>query len=392
MTNSMFETITNYFVPTSKESAQKYRIKIGVFQGWISVFVNSILFILKLVIGLMVGAVSVIADAVHTLSDVVSSGVVIWGFKQAEKPADVEHPYGHGRAEYIATLIIAILLCVAGIEFIQVAIDRIQNPERVKVEWWMVIILLVTIILKEITARYAEFLSSKIASGTLHADAWHHRTDALSSLLVVGAMIAGIYGYPTVDGWAGLGVALFLIYTGFEIAKTAVDDLIGKPPTGEEVESIRQIVMNVDGVLGVHDIAVHSYGHDKFVSVHVEIDANETTAVSHDISEEVEDQLENTLGVKPTVHMDPVHPRDPMVQDINSYLEETWLKDGRITDIHDIRVVKTENHNVILFGINVKVGMLQNQIVECCQSLEEDLKQKYSGFNINIKVSPLHRY
>lgn len=388
----MFEALTNLFVPNTKESAQKYRSKIGVFQGWISVFVNSILFFLKLMIGLMVGAVSVIADAVHTLSDVVSSTVVIWGFKQAEKPADVEHPYGHGRAEYIATLIIAILLVVAGIEFIQVAIDRIRNPELVSSEWWMVLALVATIILKEITARYAEFLSSKIASGTLHADAWHHRTDAISSILVVVAMIAGIYGYPAVDGWAGLGVALFLIYTGFEIARDAVDDLIGKPPTTEEVESIRQLVMNVDGVLGAHDITVHSYGHDKFVSVHVEIDANETTAVAHDISEEVEDQLENALGVEPTVHMDPVHPRDPMVQDINSYLEETWLKDGRITDIHDIRVVKTENHNVILFGINVKVGMLQNQIVECCQSLEEDLKQKFSGFDINIKVSPLHRY
>ena len=250
---TIFEAITNLFVPNTKESAQKYRSKIGVFQGWISVFVNSILFILKLVIGLMVGAVSVIADAVHTLSDVVSSTVVIWGFKQAKKPADVEHPYGHGRAEYIATLIIAILLCVAGIEFIQVAIDRIKKPERVNAEWWMVVVLAATIILKEITARYAEFLSSKIASGTLHADAWHHRTDAISSLLVVAAMIAGIHGYPAVDGWAGLGVALFLIYTGFEIARDAVDDLIGKPPTMEEVESIRQLVMNVDGVLGAHD-------------------------------------------------------------------------------------------------------------------------------------------
>ena len=198
----MFETLTNHFVPKTKESAQIYRTKIGVFQGWVSVFVNTILFILKITIGLMVGAVSVIADAVHTLSDVISSMVVIWGFKESEKPADVEHPYGHGRAEYIATLIIAILLCVAGIEIIEIAIDRIQNPVLVNAKWWMVIVLTGTIVLKEITARYAEFLSSMIASGTLHADAWHHRTDAISSLLVVAAMIAGIFGYPSVDGWA----------------------------------------------------------------------------------------------------------------------------------------------------------------------------------------------
>ncbi len=388
----MFEALTNRFIPNTKESAKMYRIKIGVFQGWISVLVNSILFILKLLIGIMVGAVSVIADAVHTLSDVVSSIVVIWGFKQAEKPADVEHPYGHGRAEYIATLIIAILLCVAGIEFIKASIDRIQNPEQMVAEWWMILILMVTIILKEITARYAEFLSSKIASGVLHADAWHHRIDAISSIMVVAAMIAGKYGYPVVDGWAGLGVALFLIFTGFEIAKDAVDDLIGKPPASEEVEVIRQIVMSVDGVLGAHDITIHSYGHDKFISVHVEIDADKSTAEAHDISEEVEYKLHGALGVEPTIHMDPVQPGNPLVQEIQSYLYQNWNGDERITDIHDIRVVQTENHKVILFGINVKVGMLQNQIVECCQSLEDDLFEIFPGFEIDIKVSPIHKY
>jgi cation diffusion facilitator family transporter len=388
----MFEGLTNRFIPNTKESAKIYRTKIGVFQGWISVLVNSILFILKLLIGIMVGAVSVIADAVHTLSDVVSSIVVIWGFKQAEKPADVEHPYGHGRAEYIATLIIAILLCVAGIEFIEASIDRIQNPEQVVAEWWMILILMVTIILKEITARYAEFLSSKIASGVLHADAWHHRIDAISSIMVVAAMIAGKYGYPVVDGWAGLGVALFLIFTGFEIAKDAVDDLIGKPPASEEVEVIRQIVMSVDGVLGAHDITIHSYGHDKFISVHVEIDADKSTAEAHDISEEVEYKLHGALGVEPTIHMDPVQPGNPLVQEIQSYLYQNWNGDERITDIHDIRVVQTENHKVILFGINVKVGMLQNQIVECCQSLEDDLFEIFPGFEIDIKVSPIHKY
>jgi cation diffusion facilitator family transporter len=388
----MFEALTNRFIPNTKESAKIYRTKIGVFQGWISVLVNSILFILKLVIGVMVGAVSVIADAVHTLSDVVSSIVVIWGFKQAEKPADVEHPYGHGRAEYIATLIIAILLCVAGIEFIKASIDRIQNPEQVVAEWWMILILMVTIILKEITARYAEFLSTKIASGTLHADAWHHRSDAISSMLVVGALIAGKYGYPSSDGWAGLGVALFLIYTGFEIAKDAVDDLIGKPPASEEVEVIRQIVMSVDGVLGAHDITIHSYGHDKFISVHVEIDADKSTAEAHDISEEVEYKLHGALGVEPTIHIDPVHPNDPLVQEVNKVLSLLCESDERITDIHDVRIVNTENHHVILFGINIQVGISQKEIISCTLNLENRLKEKFKDYEINIKVSPLHRF
>jgi cation diffusion facilitator family transporter len=289
-------------------------------------------------------------------------------------------------------LIIAVLLMVAGIEFIETSIDRIRHPEIFHSEWWMILVLSSTIILKEFTARFAEFLSTKIASGTLQADAWHHRTDAISSLLVVGALIAGKFGYPAVDGWAGLGVSLFLIYTGFEIAKDAVDDLIGKPPTSEEVEIIRQIVIEVEGVLGAHDITIHSYGHDKFISVHVEIDSEKTTAEAHDISEEVEDKLEQALGVEPTVHMDPVQPGNPLVQEIGLFLKQKWEADGRITDIHDIRVVETENHRIILFGINVKVGLSQKKIVACCQSMENDLKQKFLGFEIDIKVSPMHRF
>jgi cation diffusion facilitator family transporter len=390
----VFESLTNYFVPSTRESAQTYRNKIGVFQGWISVGINGLLFFVKIILGITIGAVSLIADALHTLSDVVTSSIVIWGFKQTEKPADVEHPYGHGRAEYIATLIIAILLCVAGIEIIEVSIDRIRNPvwDLNKVKWWMITLLVLTIVIKEFTARFADYLSSMVASGTLHADAWHHRSDALSSLLVVGALVAGKIGYVSIDGWAGLAVAGFLMYMGFEIAKDAVDDLIGKPPTTEEIETIRHIVMDVSGVLGAHDIIIHSYGQDKFVSVHVEVDAKETTATAHDISEEVEELLEKALGVEPTVHMDPVYPGNPLVIKVQAYLEQHWGDDSRITDIHDIRVVETDNHRVILFGINVRVGMSQSKIVECHKELETDLNEKFSGYDINIKVSPLHRY
>ena len=205
----LFEKITNTLVKLNDKNTRNYRSSIGKLQGWVSVFINGLLFILKLVMGLMVGSISLMADAIHTLSDVISSGIVIWGFNEAEKPPDKEHPYGHGRAEYIATLIIAILLCVTGIEFIKSSYDRIMNPEPIQPAWWMVIAIVLTIVLKEITARYATYLSEKIASGTLKADAWHHRTDAISSLLVVIAMVAGRYHYNAVDGWAGIALVRF---------------------------------------------------------------------------------------------------------------------------------------------------------------------------------------
>ena len=388
----MFEKITNKFVPEQRESSKTYRNQIGIFQGWVSTAVNSLLFIFKLFAGLITGAVSLIADAVHTLSDVVTSLIVIWGFNQSKKPADMGHPYGHGRAEYIATLIISVLLCVAGIEFIETAIDRIQNPILIISDWWMVAILGLTVIIKEITARYAQFLSSKIASGLLHADAWHHRTDAVSSILVLIALIAGNFGYPAVDGWAGLFVALILVYTGFDIARDSVDDLIGKPPDVAELDTIRDIALSVPGALGVHDISVHSYGLDKFVSIHAEINAKKTAAEAHDISEEIESKLGKAMGVEPTVHLDPVNPDDPMVKEVKYFLDEKNIDDDRISGVHDIRIVNTENHHVILFGMNVRLGLSQKQIIACKEELNRLLKEKFNGYEINIKVSSSHQF
>ena len=388
----MFEAITNKFVPEQRDSSKYYRNKIGIFQGWVSASVNLLLFLFKLFIGLITGAVSLIADAIHTLSDVITSLIVIWGFNQAKKPADVRHPYGHGRAEYIATLIISILLCVAGIEFIETAVDRIQNPILIKSDLWMVIVLGLTIIIKEITARYAKFLSSKIASGLLHADAWHHRTDAISSFLVMIALIAGNYGYPSIDGWVGLFVALILIYTGFDIARDSIDDLIGTPPDPSELENIREVVIGVPGSLGVHDISVHSYGNEKFVSVHAEINAKKTAAEAHDISEEIESRLKKTMGVEPTVHLDPVYPNNPMVKEIKHLLTKKYNNDDRITDFHDVRVVNTENHRVILFGINVSLGLNRKEIVLYQDELTNYLKENFNNYEINIKISQPHQF
>jgi len=388
----MFEKITNKFVPDQKESSKTYRNQIGIFQGWVSTAVNTLLFIFKLFVGIITGAVSLIADAVHTLSDVVTSLIVIWGFKQSKKPADTGHPYGHGRAEYIATLIISVLLCVAGIEFIETAIDRIKNPILIISDWWMIAILGLTVVIKEITARYAKFLSSKIASGLLHADAWHHRTDAVSSILVLIALIAGNFGYSSIDGWAGLFVALILIYTGFDIARDSVDDLIGKPPDVAELDTIRDIALSVPGALGVHDISVHSYGLDKFVSIHAEINAKKTAAEAHDISEEIESKLGKAMGVEPTVHLDPVNPDDPMVKEVKYFLDEKNIDDDRISGVHDIRIVNTENHHVILFGMNVRLGLSQKQIIACKEELNRLLKEKFNGYEINIKVSSSHQF
>jgi len=389
---AVFDYIIDKFVKNDGISARVYRSKVGKHQGWVSVFINGILFIIKILIGIVVGSVSLIADAIHTLSDVISSGVVVWGFNEAEKPADSEHPYGHGRVEYIATLIIAILLVVAGIEFIKSSIGRVASPTPISPSWWMIAIILSTVLLKEFTARYAEFLGHKISSGTLHADAWHHRTDAISSILVIIAMVAGKYGYNSVDGWAGIGVALFVIWTGFSVAKESIDDIIGAPPAEDEISDIKQVVSSIEGVLGVHDVTVHSYGHDKFVSVHVEFDERKSSAEAHDIAEDIERLLEKKLHVEPTIHLDPISIDNPMIQKVKSFLDDNWKNDGRIVGWHDVRIVDTDKHHVILFGFNTKKGMTKVENFKVCEELEKSISSQYKGFEVNIKASPIHRY
>ena len=390
--NVIFESITNRYIPKSRESTKIYRSRIGKFQGWISIIVNGLMFFLKLSIGLIIGSISVIADAFHTLTDVISSGIVIWGFNEAKKPADKDHPYGHGRAEYVATLVIAILLIVAGIEFIESSIERIVNPTIVEPQWWMIISIIITIFIKIIVALYAEFLSSKIASSTLHADAWHHQAYAISSFLVAFAMILGKYGYSQVDGWIGLIVAMFIMWSGFVIAKAAVDDLIGKPPTIEEINDIRQLSQNVEGVMGVHDIAVHSYGKDKFASIHIEIDADENQMEAHNISEKVEKILNRKLGVSPTVHVDPVSIKDPKTNEVKKYLKENYSDHEIITGFHDIRVVDTKRHHVILFGVDVKPNLSQSLIIQSCDVIEKQLQSIFPEFEVDISVSGSHNY
>ncbi|NQU27124.1 MAG: cation transporter [Candidatus Marinimicrobia bacterium] len=387
---SIFESITNKYIGVGTD--QKYRAKVGKFQGWVSVVINTLLFAVKLVLALISSSISLMADAIHTLSDVVSSTVVIWGFKEVEKPADAEHPYGHGRAEYIATLVIAILLAVVGIEFIQSSIKRILDPQLIAVNWWMISAIVATIVLKEMTARYAEFLSHRISSGTLQADAWHHRTDAISSVLVVIAMIAGQFGFHHLDGYAGVGVALIILWTAYEISRDAIDDLIGKPPADEELEAIRQAAMGIEGVLGTHDISVHSYGSDKFTSIHIEVDARQHTLKTHDIAEAVEEVINTDLQVNPTVHVDPVYTDHPLINEIKDFLQADLKNESVITSFHDVRIVDTTDHKVILFGMNLNPGATPRERKDRFKELKCKLEARFEGFRLIMKISPIHKY
>ncbi len=247
--------------------------------------------------GILINSIALIADGVHSLSDVSTSGVVIFGFRIAKKKTDKEHPYGHGRAEYIATLIIAVLLILVGIGFIQQSIERIINLETIQHGEYAIIISIIVIIsalLKELMARYSNAIAKRINSGVLKADAWHHRSDAISSIGVAIGILGARYGFPILDPIFGIIVSLITIYVGINLVRTASNFLIGKNPGQELINQIKEIAQKTDNVMGIHDVSIHDYGTTKILTIHAEVDSNLPLEKAHKIS----DNLGNNIHIK----------------------------------------------------------------------------------------------
>ncbi|NQU67785.1 MAG: cation transporter [Candidatus Marinimicrobia bacterium] len=365
------EFIIQKNVPIGEDATSiEHRSKIGNVQGWISVWGNAILFILKFVLGMFSGSIALLADAFHTLSDVITSGIVIFGFHIAKKPADKEHPFGHGRAETIATLTIALLLGFVGFEFLKTGIHRILNPSEIQANWYLVSAVVLTILVKEWMAKLAYHLGDIIDSDTLRADALHHRSDSLSSVLVVISLISVRFGYTLVDGLMAIGVAGFMLYSGYSIARNAIDDLLGSPVSNDTIEDIRQMAKSVDKVYNVHDIIVHRYGMHNFISMHIEVDEKLSAFNLHNIADKVEKIVAHKLTADVVTHVDPVIIEGETVENIRQIVQNEMKTYSVPGIIQDLRFVEDKEVESILFQVPVPVNFPDVVI------LEENIRQK----------------
>lgn len=368
------------------------RAKYGLFGGWFSIILNTVLFAIKLVIGILASSLALVADAFHSLSDTATSVVVIVGFQISKKPPDVEHPYGHGRAEYIATLIISVLLVVIGIEFIRSSVQQILEPGPVRVNVWILLAVVLTIVIKEGMGRVTSILGKIIDSDALQADSWHHRTDALSSVLVLFALVGGMFGLPALDGFGGLGVAALLIYTGYRIARNAIDTLLGKPPTPEMVEQIRSLARSVDHVVDAHDITVHSYGHHRYINLHVEVDEREDSMTLHDTAEQVEELLRHKLRAYALVHLDPISLESAEVERIRQTMGRLCREEENLLSYHELRLFQENDHHKAVMDVMLKQGLPDDAAREFLSHLKERLEPEFPGMEFQFRVTPIHRY
>lgn len=282
------------------------RARFGFLEAWVSIVGNVVLSAAKLFFALMIGSIALRADAFHTFADVLTSVAVIFSFSIARKPADSKHPYGHGRIEPLIALILAVFLIGAGLEFAHVSINRILSAPPISWSWGAVFVMVLSACTKEWMARFSMRLGDRIGSDALRADAWHHRSDAIASVLIILSLIGTRLGFSRIDAVFGLLVSLFIMYTGYDLAKSMISSLLGEAPSSDEVSAVLRAAMSVKGVHGIHGIEIHQYGPRKAISLHVEVPGNQPTIESHRIAEAVEESVSRSLNASTVVHVDTI--------------------------------------------------------------------------------------
>ncbi len=281
------------------------RARVGIIEGWVSMSGNLIIALVKVLCGLFTGSISLLADAMHTISDIATSAVVLIGFGVSKKEADDQHPFGHGRVEYLAGLIIALMLIGAGVSFILTAYDRLMAGVVMEPSLIAIFLVLFTIIFKEFLCHFSIAAAKKIDSDTLLADAMHHRTDSLTTLAVLIAITGAYFNMGYLDSIFGFGVAAYVIYTGIKIAHNSINRLMGAAPSDETHAQILDSILNTKGVLSAHNLHIHDYGAHKSITVHIEVDGNLSMHEAHDIAHRVENNLREKNSCHCVVHLDP---------------------------------------------------------------------------------------
>lgn len=326
------------------------RTSYGKLSGKVGIFCNIILFIGKFLIGTLSGSVAITADAVNNLSDAASSIVSLVGFKMAERPADEEHPYGHARYEYLSGLTVAVMIIIIGFELFKTGLDKVLNPSPVDFSVAAACVLIFSILIKLWMAFFNRSLGKKINSSTLEATAADSRNDVISTSAVLAAAVISNFFNIELDGFMGIAVALFILYSGAGLVKETLDPLLGKAPDPAFVDYIQKKILSYDGVLGTHDLMVHDYGPGRqFASVHVEMAAEADVLKSHDVIDNIERDFLANDNLNLIVHYDPIVTGDDKVNDMRCWLTEQVKTIDNGLSIHDLRIVPGTSHTNLVF-------------------------------------------
>ena len=374
----MTKLLLKIFIKNHKNTAdplirRKY-INLGSVVG---ILCNLILFAIKLIIGLLAGSVSIMADAFNNLTDIGSSVVTIIGFRLSIKPADKEHPFGHGRFEYMSAMLVAIIILLVGFELFKTSVEKIFTPSELKVEFYTIILLSISVIIKLWMFLFNKKLGKSINSSGLIATAQDSVNDSIATFAVlVSIIISKIFGI-NVDPFMGIAVALFILYSGVKTIKETLDPLLGMPPEKETIDAIATMVLANEKFVGIHDLIVHNYGPGRsFASLHVEVPSDADIVACHEDIDACEKEIHGTLGIEVVIHMDPIAINDENTIKTKEAVCNAIGKYNSKFSIHDFRMVNGEEQINLIFDvvvpndITLKDLEIKSKIQEICKELD----------------------
>lgn len=383
----MINFLCNIFIKNNEDILNPtVRKEYGALTGILGILNNVFLFLIKFFAGIITGAISITADAFNNLSDAGSSIITLIGFRMAEKPADSDHPYGHGRIEYISGLIIAIIIIIMGIELLKSSINKIINPTPVDFSILTVIILVVSILVKIWMTHYNKKLGKKLDSSAMLATAADSLNDSIATTSVLICLIIGHFTNINIDGYAGSAVALFVLFSGYQTAKETLQPLLGEAPNADFVKQIEDTVLSYDDIRGIHDLIVHDYGPGRvMVSLHAEIPCDMDIIKAHDIIDAAEESIKQNMGCDICIHMDPIVTKDRKSKRLKQLAIKTVKSVDNSLDIHDFRVSDTDDNLTLTFDADAPYDLkLTDEEIE--NLILEKFENQQPDFNIKIEA------
>lgn len=366
----MIKILIKIFVKPEYDEDKKRSIY-GYICGFSGIFFNVLLFAAKLIAGSLSSSIAITADAFNNLSDAGSSLISLLGFKLSSQKPDPDHPFGHGRYEYLSALAVSVLIIIMGFELLTSSVEKIIRPEAVEFSYIVPAILIFSVVLKLYMLLFNRSVGKRINSASLKAAALDSLSDSVATSVVIISLFITKNTGVNIDGWCGVAVALFILRAGALSAKDTVSPLLGQPPSAELVSQIESIVNSHDGIIGIHDLIVHDYGPGRMmISLHAEVPSDGNILELHDTIDNAEKELRNTLGCTAVLHMDPVCCDDEVLNDYKKNVSELVTQiDGRIT-IHDFRLVTGPTHINAIFDAVIPYDIKKS---------EEDIKSEISS-------------
>jgi len=365
------------------------RVKVGYLASFVGLIANVLLSVLKLTIGFLISSISVTADGINNLSDAASSIISIIGFKLSNMPADKEHPYGHGRIEYITALMVAFMVILVGFQFIQTSYKRIVNPLAVKFEIFSFIILIISISVKIWLSIFYKDLGQKIDSSVLKATSSDALGDVLTTSVVVVSIVIGRYTALPIDGFMGILVSLLIMYNGFNLVKDTISPLIGEAPNEGLIKSIYDDVLNYEHITGAHDLVVHTYGVGRtMATIDVEFPAYIDNITIHDVIDSMEREIGEQYNLTLVVHMDPLGPESKERYQLRKEVKEILKENPAIKSIHDFQILENNNEKTIEFHLVVNGNKMSKNTTDeiIKEEIEKEIVNRYKNMNCNVIV------